>query len=429
MKNSRRTFLAGAAAAGVAAPLPAWAEPNPEGSPRLMLGPMVGAVTQNSAPIWMQLSGGYFDAVVEYTTDPAAGPWRRTPAQRARKEDDYTLVIRMEGLQPDTTYHYRVLANGRQDKYLRDLPPFRVRTAPAKPSRFRVAFGSCARAQSDPEQPIWRAIAQYGPDLFLWLGENIHGDSTEPAMLAQEYQRQRFVPSFQPIGRNVPQLAIWGDHDFGLDNFDRTNPIKQQALQIFRQYWANPGAGLPDAPGVFFDYAYGGVDFFFLDDRYHRAPDADEDTPEKELLGKGQFRIGGVVLLSGDTHFPYVACAPWSEQGGYDFYELVSSALAQVLAEDGEGMQQRIASMLPDRMIRSPLLSINNAGIIDFDLSGKAPTLSFNVIDVRGRELYTPVTLRADELVNGRFVVEKQGRPVVSGPPLRPKRTAELAAQ
>jgi alkaline phosphatase D len=451
MKNSRRTFLAGAAAAGAISPLPAWGEPNPEGTPRLMLGPMVGAVTQTSAPIWMQLSGDYFDAVVEYTTDPVAGPWKRTPPQRAKKQDGCTLVIRMEGLQPGTTYHYRVLANGKLDKYQRDLRPNRVRTAPAKLTRFRVAFGSCARIQSDPEQPIWRAIAQYEPDLFFWLGDNIYGDSTVPEMLAQEYQRQRFVPSFQPIGRNVPQLAIWDDHDFGLDNFDRTSPIKSQALQVFNQYWANPGGGMPGTPGCFFDYSYGGVDFFFLDDRYHRAPDADEDTPEKEFLGKGQFewltqrlkasrapfkvlscgsgwsrfkgpggdswsaylhertrlfnyirdnKISGVVLLSGDTHFPYVACAPWSEQGGYDFYDLVSSALAQVLGDDGIS-EQTITRMLPDRMIRPPLPNINNAGIIDFDMSGKTPTLSFNIIDTRGRELYAPVTLRADELVNG----------------------------
>jgi alkaline phosphatase D len=456
MKNSRRTFIAGAAAAGAIAPLAAsltaWGEPNPEGTPRLMLGPMVGAVTPSSVPIWMQLSGDYFDAAVEYTTDPVAGPWKRTPVQRAKKADGYTTVIRMEGLQPDTTYHYRVMANGKIDKYLRDMPPFQVRTAPAKPSRFRVAFGSCARIQSEAEQPIWRAIAQYNPDLFFWLGDNIYGDSTVPEMLAQEYQRQRFVPSFQPIGRNVPQLAIWDDHDNGLDNFDRTNPIKQQSLQIFNQYWANPGAGLPNTPGVFFDYAYGGVDFIFLDDRYHRAPDADEDTPQKEFLGKGQFdwlcqrlkaskapfkvlscgsgwsrlkgtggdswsgylnerarlfnyirdnKINGVVLLSGDTHYPYVACAPWSEQGGYDLYDLVSSALAQVLGEDTGEMDKRIAQMLPDRMIRQPLLNINNAGILDFDMTGKTPTLRFNVIDVRGHELYSPVTISADELVNG----------------------------
>lgn len=453
MKNSRRTFLAtatAAAAAGVV-PLPVWAETNPQGSPRVMLGPMVGAVTHDSVPIWVQLSGDYFDALVEYTTDPATG-WRRTPPRRARAADNYTLVIRVEDLQPDTTYFYRVIVNGKQDKYLRDTPPQRVRTAPASSARFRVAFGSCARIQSDPEQPIWRALAQYRPDLFFWLGDNIYGDSLTPATLVAEYQRQRFVPSFQPIGRSVPQLAIWDDHDYGLDNFDRTNPIRRQSLEIFRQFWANPGSGLPDTPGVFFDYSYGGVDFIFLDDRYHRAPDGDEDTPEKEFLGKGQFAwlqqrllasrapfkilacgsgwsrfkgaggdswaayqhertrlfdfirdnaIGGVVLLSGDTHFPYVACAPWSERGGYDFYDLVSSALAQVIAESPDGMEQRIARMLPDRMIRAPLLGINNAGIIDFDMTAKTPTLRFNVVDIRGRELYAPVVLRADELVNG----------------------------
>ncbi len=327
-----------------------------------------------------------------------------------------------------------------------------MRTAPASPARFRVAFGSCARIQSDPEQPIWRAVAQYRPDLFFWLGDNIYGDSLTPATLVSEYQRQRFVPSFQPVGRSVPQLAIWDDHDYGLDNFDRTNPIRSQALEIFRQFWANPASGLPGTPGVFFDYSYGGVDFIFLDDRYHRAPDADADTPEKEFLGRGQFEwlkqrllasrapfkllacgsgwsrfkgpggdswsayqhertrlfdfirdnaIGGVVLLSGDTHFPYVACAPWSERGGYDLYDLVSSALAQIVAESPDGIEQRIARMLPDRMIRPPLLGINNAGILDFDMTGKTPTLSFTVIDVRGRALYAPVTLRADELING----------------------------
>ncbi|WP_423604939.1 alkaline phosphatase D family protein [Sphingomonas sp. MS122] len=452
MKNSRRSFLASAAAAGVATQFPAWAEPNPDGTPRLMLGPMVGAVTQTSVPIWMQLSGDYFDAVVEYTTDPVAGPWKRTPPRRARAEDNYTLVIRIEGLQPDTVYHYRVLSSGKQDKYLRDRLPPQVRTAPAAPARFRVAFGSCARVQNDPEQPIWRAVAQYRPDLFFWLGDNIYGDSITPATLVSEYQRQRFVPSFQPVGRNVPQLAIWDDHDYGLDNYDRTNPIRREALAIFRQFWANPSAGLPDTPGVFFDYSYGGVDFIFLDDRYHRAPDADPDTPDKEFLGKGQFewlkarllasrapfkllscgsgwsrfkgpggdswsayqhertrlfdfirdeKISGVVLLSGDTHFPYVACAPWSERGGYDFYDLVSSALAQALAESADGIEARIAAMVPDRMIRPPLLGINNAGILDFDLTGGTPMLSFNVIDARGKQLYDPVTLRADELVNG----------------------------
>ncbi|MBT2188318.1 alkaline phosphatase D family protein [Sphingobium nicotianae] len=451
MRNSRRTFLATATAAAFT-PLPLWAETNPEGTPRLLLGPMVGAVSQTSVPIWMQLSGDYFDAVVEYTADPVAGPWKRTPPQRARAQDNYTLVIRIEGLQPGTTYHYRVLSNGKQDKYLRDTPPQRVRTAPASPSRFRVAFGSCARIQNEAEQPIWRAIAKYEPDLFFWLGDNIYGDSTTPAALVSEYQRQRFVPAFQPIGRTVPQLAIWDDHDFGLDNSDRTNPIRAQALEVFRQFWANPSAGLPGTPGVFFDYSYGGVDFIFLDDRYHRAPDADEDTPQKEFLGKGQFewlqqrllasrapfkvlacgsgwsrlkgpggdswaayqhertrlfdfirdrKINGVVLLSGDTHYPYVACAPWSEQGGYDLYDLVSSALAQMLSDTREAAEQRIAQMLPDRLIRPPLLNVNNAGIIDFDMTGRVPMLTFNVIDIRGRALYNPVALRADELVNG----------------------------
>ncbi|MGH1558893.1 alkaline phosphatase D family protein [Caulobacter segnis] len=120
-------------------------------------------------------------------------------------------------------------------------------------------------------------------------------------------------------------------------------------------------------------------------------------------------KISGVVLLSGDTHFPYVACAPWSEQGGYDLYDLVSSALAQVVSGSPMDLGRIAARMAPDQMIRQPLLGINNAGIIDFDMTGKTPTLGFNVIDIRGKALYDPPTLRADELVNGVSSWARQG--------------------
>ena len=62
--------------------------------------------------------------------------------------------------------------------------------------------------------------------------------------------------------RRVPQLAVWDDHDFGLNNYDRRHPAKEAALATFRRYWPNPSFGTPEVPGVFFAYRYGGVDFF-----------------------------------------------------------------------------------------------------------------------------------------------------------------------
>ncbi|MET0658010.1 MAG: hypothetical protein ABW110_07620 [Steroidobacteraceae bacterium] len=41
----------------------------------------------------------------------------------------------------------------------------------------RIAFGSCAK--QDKEQPIWDAVLASKPDLFIFLGDNIYGDTTD----------------------------------------------------------------------------------------------------------------------------------------------------------------------------------------------------------------------------------------------------------
>lgn len=454
MTFDRRRFLSASAAAGLLPLLPAGAraDRNPLGKPRVMLGPMIGAVQPDAARLWLRMSGDYFDSTIEYSEDPRAGKWRQTAPFRARPEDDLVVKPILDGLEPGRDVFYRIRIDGEQDRYLRNLPPFRLTPAPAGPARFRVAFGSCARVQDDAQQPIWRGIAKWQPDLFLWLGDNIYGDSLNPETLAAEYRRQRFVERFQPLARSTPQLATWDDHDFGLDNYDRTNPIKDKAQRLFETYWANPTSGDDNGRGVYFKSSWGGVDLFFLDCRYWRSENTQPDGPDKTMLGAGQLAwlkrelkqssapfkllvngsnwalgerpgadtwagfmhernalfeficendIAGVVLLAGNTHFPYASCAPWSEHGGYDFYDLTSSALAQIVSNDIALAVDPDAPIAPDRFVRLPLPNINNAGLIDFDLTEADPTLRFNVIDTRGRTLWPWLSLRASELVNG----------------------------
>ena len=290
MAIDRRRFLAGSLVASALPLLPAdlLAARNPLGKPRVLLGPMVGEVRPDSARLWLRMSGDYFDSVVEYTDDPNRRQWRQSDPFRASLENELVAKPELTDLAPDQDIYYRLRVNGDQDRYLRNLPPFRLRTAPSGPARFRIGFGSCARVQDDPVQPIWGGIAKWQPDLFLWLGDNIYGDSLNPEVLAAEYRRQRFVESFQPLGRSTPQLATWDDHDFGLDNYDRTNPIKDQAQRLFEHYWANPPSGSDDGEGVYFKYTYGGVDFFFLDCRYWRSENTEPDGPDKTMLGAGQ---------------------------------------------------------------------------------------------------------------------------------------------
>jgi alkaline phosphatase D len=435
----RRGFLGSAFAAAILRPRLAFgAAP---GYPRLMEGPMIGAVTAESITFWGRASGE-FDVEVEYSTETAFASPRRSGPVRACAATDFTARITVGGLAPATRYFYRLLVDGIPDRYR--LTPFATRTAPAGPAPFRLAFGSCARHQLDAEQPVFRAIAGSEPDVFFWLGDNIYADSASSWVFAEDYRRQRAIASTLPLMRSVPQLAIWDDHDFGLNNSDRTNPARDASLAAFQNYWANPTGALPDAPGVFFQYDWGGVDFFMLDGRYYRSPNTEPDGPGKTLLGprQGEWlreslvasrapfkviacgsgwsaedgpqgdtwaafmaernalfdfirdrRIEGVVLLSGDTHFGEVNCIPWSERGGYDLYEFVSSPLAQATGGsflDGE----------PELRIRLPYFRSVNFGLLDFEWEPE-PRVTFTLRDVRGDSVYAPVTLTPAELRNG----------------------------
>ena len=443
----KRSFLKGLAA--TAAALPSLSAGGPArarsdtGYPRLLLGPMVGATGPTSVTIWGMVSGA-FPVTVQVITELEAA----TPLAEATVEADGAgpVAVTIEGLAPATRYAYRVLVAGERDRYRRGQPLPTVKTAPAvgAASNFRLAFGSCARFQADAVQHIWATVAAAQPDLFLWLGDNIYADSLVPRVLDLEYQRQRAVAAYQPVARSVSNLAVWDDHDFGLNNHDRTNPVKEAGLAAFKRYWANPAYGLADTPGVFFRHSYGAVDLFCLDGRFYRDPNSAEDGPDKTLLGAAQLSwlkselkasdaifkvlacgsgwsaakgpggdswaaflherdalfdfirdedIRGVVLISGDTHVAELNCIPRSQAGGYDLYDVVSSPLAQRPSLSW-------VKRTPEVRIRRPFPQDNNVGLLEFDFSAD-PTVTASVRGTDGRLGYPPLTLRASDLQNG----------------------------
>ena len=103
--------------------------------------------------------------------------------------------------------------------------------------------------------------------------------------------------------------------------------------------------------------------------------------------------ISGVVFLSGDTHVGELNAIPWSAEGGYDFYDLASSPLAQKTPDSW--LERR-----PERRIRPVYFQGSNFGLVDFFFE-PTPRLVYRLIDTEGRSVWEPFELRADELVNG----------------------------
>lgn len=436
----RRGLLAGAAL-GAAFAATGRAFGAALGYQRALQGPMIGHTGPNHLTVWARVSGA-FDVQVEYARRRDFSDSKTTPPMRASPDDDFTVRVPVTGLEPSTDYFYRLrLDGGVTDRFA--PAPNRARTAPAGPAPIRVAFGSCARLQLDAEQRIFSAVQALEPDMFLWLGDNIYGDSDEPEALADTYRRGRNVERLQPLLRRIPHLAIWDDHDFGYNDSDRRSPFRDRSLRIFGNYWANPSAGLPDTPGVFFKHSFGGVDFFMLDGRYYRDPADEPNRPGKTMLGEGQKRwlkaelkasrapfkilacgggwsiaerpgdswasyvherdelfdfirdekVEGVVCLSGDTHVGELNCIPRSEQGGYDLYDLVASPLAQT-------PNDKWPDQVPEIRIRPVYAKSYNFGLLEFT-PGPTPTLTYNLYDIMGGPVWKPLVLTPADLKNG----------------------------
>ncbi len=438
----RRAFLAGSAFSAFMAAAPRVLA-QAVGYPRSLQGPMIGDPGPNHFTVWVRTSGA-FPVTLEYSTDQDFETVIQGPTVAARAENDFCVVLKAEGVQPDTEYWYRLRFNGALDRH--QALPHRTRTAPAGAADFRVAFGSCCRIQYDADQPIWNAVSALDPDMFFWLGDNIYADTDQPAAMADLYGRGRLVERLVPLLRSKPQLAIWDDHDFGQNGADGRSLSKAASLAVFKNFWANPSYGEADNPGVYFTKSYGGVDFFFLDGRYHRDPIDTPDTPRKTMLGARQkawlkralaastapFKvlvagggfssaeneedgdswavfmserneifdfirdrnISGVFCITGDSHMGELNCIPRSAEGGYDIYDFCSSPLAQMPANKN-------TRQTPEVRIRDVWTRTVNVGCLRFDMTGETPTMTYSLHDVLGAPVWKPLVLTPADLTNG----------------------------
>jgi len=106
------------------------------------------------------------------------------------------------------------------------------------PKQLRIAFGSCGD-QNKP-QPILKQAVALQPDYFIFLGDNIYGDTYDTSELKQKYQNLGSKPEFRDLQQQTNILATWDDHDFGWNDSGRHYPFKQTSKQIFLDFFNEP---------------------------------------------------------------------------------------------------------------------------------------------------------------------------------------------
>ena len=106
-------------------------------------------------------------------------------------------------------------------------------------STFRIAFGSCG-SQEHP-LPIFDDVVKHRPDVFVFLGDNIYGDTDDMAVLKQKYQQLGDKPTYQNLKRNTEILATWDDHDYGRQDAEKHYRHKAACKEDLMECLEEPG--------------------------------------------------------------------------------------------------------------------------------------------------------------------------------------------
>lgn len=159
----------------------------------------------------------------------------------------------------------------------------------------RIAFGSC----HDPERAgmeILDRVAADNPDVFIYTGDNVYGDAwswdaTLPE-LRSAYAALAASPEFRALRAQIPMLAVWDDHDYGLNDFGRSFPFKEYAERLFLDFWSVPEDDeRRSRDGIYTSRVYGPegqrTQIILLDTRYFRSDLT--QTPERGAVGRERY--------------------------------------------------------------------------------------------------------------------------------------------
>lgn len=139
----------------------------------------------------------------------------------------------------------------------------------------RLACGSCYKAQHD--KGIFHSITADRPQLFLFMGDNIYGDTQDAHVMAEKYQQLNRQPEYATFKKTTPILATWDDHDYGQNDAGRDFPFKETSAKLFLDAFDFPkNHEARQRPGIYHSQRIGPpgqcLQLIFLDTRSFRSP-------------------------------------------------------------------------------------------------------------------------------------------------------------
>lgn len=148
-----------------------------------------------------------------------------------------------------------------------------------------IAFGSCNR--QDKPQPLWEPILSQKPDVFIWLGDIIYGDTEDMGLLKSKYDMQTQQDDYEKLATTTSVIGVWDDHDYGKNDAGKEYPKKKESRELLYNFLDIPVASpLREREGAYSAHLYGKLEekvkVILLDARYFR--DALEKDAERAYI-------------------------------------------------------------------------------------------------------------------------------------------------
>ncbi|MCK5538145.1 MAG: alkaline phosphatase family protein [Bacteroidales bacterium] len=409
----------------------------------IISGPMVGYTNTREAALWIQTKKSTQVKFAYFIENQANKKWW-TQSITSNKSNLFIVKLIADSVMPGNKYNYEVYINNVKLEF---NYPLKFKTPPVWKYQtdapdFTIACGSGTYVNEKLYDRVGKAygskyeifpqIAKQQPDAMIWLGDNIYlrGDEwNSNTGIAHRYTHTRSLPELQSLLASTANYAIWDDHDAGPNDCDGSFWNIDATLDYFELFWANPSVGVKNIKGAVSYFNWGDVDFFLLDNRYHREPNRLKKEG-KTMLGEKQLNwlkeslsyssatfkvivIGGQVLntaknyetyanygfdkerqeildfiinqeirgvffLSGDRHFTEFSML---SENNISIYDLTVSPLTS-----GVGASS-IAEINKNR-VKGSLVETQNFALLKFHGKHNERILNINIIDAKGNLLW-----------------------------------------
>jgi alkaline phosphatase/alkaline phosphatase D len=335
-------------------------------------GEMAGHMTENSVILQtrLTLTNQQFNtdyigcpgwACFEYSDALPMNEGRRTEWMEALPHNDYIIKTKVEGLEPNTTYYYRLLYGKSTDTFRTGRwCEFKTLPGPDISRSLSMVIMTCMNYSHFYHRPgrkylgidrfngypAAEHVLQLKPDFYVGTGDNVYYDS--PAMPFGNGIDERSIRNYYHLQFSQPRLVelfanigtYWekDDHDYRYNDADTTGdrlPSHKLGIRMFREQLPVVDPEDPDEVTYKTYRVSRELQFWLVENRDYRSPNTMPDGPDKSIWGKEQKAWLKRTLKESDATFK-ILISPNPLIGPDDAYKIDNHANLKGFRHEGQ---------------------------------------------------------------------------------------------